>query len=143
MWYSQSNPARTPHGWDVRPWEMPGNFRLDCEPHRGTLLRWMANLGLVFVLGALGLVMAVPVLYVVDESLSRFAFTLFLWFVGAGELIGLATWWLARRELAGMCAGRIDPSGEWEVQFARDRGLATALQGLLVLLICALVLAPW
>jgi hypothetical protein len=39
--------ARRPAGWDVPPWELPGNFRLDCQPHRGPLLRRLANSGLV------------------------------------------------------------------------------------------------
>jgi hypothetical protein len=35
------------------PWERPGCFRLDCEPHRGELLWWLAYEG--FFLGFLNL----------------------------------------------------------------------------------------
>jgi hypothetical protein len=31
----------------VPPWERPGCFRLDCEPHRGMLLRWMGRASLI------------------------------------------------------------------------------------------------
>jgi hypothetical protein len=31
---------------DDRPWEQPGAFRLDCEPHRGDMLFFLARLSI-------------------------------------------------------------------------------------------------
>lgn len=31
----------------VPPWELPGCFRLDCEPHRGDMLKRLAIAGLI------------------------------------------------------------------------------------------------
>lgn len=74
----------------VLPWERPGCFRLDCEPHRGEMLTGMAILGLVLSTTA----MCLPPLLVFAMPLN------------------LATWYLARCDLAKIAKGRMDPDGE-------------------------------
>jgi hypothetical protein len=65
------------------PWEQPGRFRLDCEPHRGRLLSRLAT-------ACVGMSIALaPVVL----------------------LLGLTIWCLARRDLAQMRRGLRDPSG--------------------------------
>jgi hypothetical protein len=76
----------------IPPWEQPGCFRRDCEPHRGNLLWWLAAAGLT--LGGLAL---------------------FPWCWPPG-LIGipfnLCIRYLAKTDLAKMQAGLMDPYGE-------------------------------
>jgi hypothetical protein len=77
----------------VPPWERPGCFRLDCEPYRGELLLWLACASCAF--GAMSLL------------------TPYGWIIGpAGILFGLAARHLARRRLARMKIGLMDPNGE-------------------------------
>ena len=33
----------------IPPWELPGRFRLDCEPHRGLMLEWIALASMIAV----------------------------------------------------------------------------------------------
>jgi hypothetical protein len=137
--YWTTKRAATPPKWEVPPWELPGNFRLDCAPHHGPLLRWLANIALVFVCGSFVLLVTAPVFYMLSGSL----FGAWLPFLLAplGGMIGLAAWLPARRELVGMNAGRIDPSGQWEARFARDRGRAMFVLSLFFPLLYALLLA--
>jgi hypothetical protein len=131
---------RLPPNWEVPPWEMPGGFRLDCEPHHEPMLRWLANVALLCVLSAIGLILAAPVLLLFANSLRALAVA--PWLGSGGGLLGLSAWLLARRELAGMRAGRIDRSAEWGVRFARERGRAVFVVGLFFPVLY-LVLAPW
>jgi hypothetical protein len=51
---------------------------------------------------------------------------------------------LARRDLAGMQVGRIDPSGTLETRFARQRGLAALVGGLAAAVVWgAVLLGVW
>jgi hypothetical protein len=86
------------------PWERPDCFRLDCEPHRGELLWWLAVVGL-----AMSALSACP-----------------LAVVGAGVALplSLTTWVLARRDLARMRRGVMDPHGEEMTDMARKFSLA-------------------
>jgi hypothetical protein len=74
----------------VQPWERPGCFRRDCEPHRGDMLWWLGCAG--FVLGNLAMIPC---------------------FAGLPNLLsiplGLTTWMLARSDLAKMQKGVMDP----------------------------------
>jgi hypothetical protein len=75
------------------PWEQPGCFRRDCEPHRGDLLWWLGFASLF--LGFLALVPCCG------------------WIPGlVGIPLGLCSRYLAKGDLAKMRAGRMDPSGE-------------------------------
>ena len=74
----------------VLPWEHPGCFRRDCEPHRGEILKVMAILGLIVS----QLSMCLPLLLVIGMPLN------------------VTTWYLARLDLAKMRKGLMDPSGQ-------------------------------
>jgi hypothetical protein len=131
---------RPPSDWEVPPWQIPGNFRLDCDPHRGFLLRWMANIAYLCALSGLCFFLAVPLF----SLFGRFGYAacLFTCLGGVGGFLGLAAWLLARRDLARIRAGRMDPNGEWEVRFALARGCASFLLSLLLALVCGLVVLP-
>ncbi|HWG44397.1 MAG TPA: hypothetical protein VN688_16585 [Gemmataceae bacterium] len=76
----------------VPPWERPGCFRLDCEPHRGNFLWWLGCAG--FVLGVLALVPCCG------------------WQPGLlGIPFGLCNRYMMKRDLAKMRAGTMDPAG--------------------------------
>jgi hypothetical protein len=87
------------------PWELPGTIRRDREPHRGPLLRWGARL--VTALGVLGVWLVVPALL--------------------GLPLGVAVWRAARRDLALMRLGRMDPAGAVDASAAQVDALAGAL----------------
>ena len=86
--FSPDSPL-APAADDPRPWERPGAVRRDCERHRGQLLRRLG--GFVLVCAALA-VCALPLALVVLPS-------------------SVAVWLLARRDLARMDAGLMDPEG--------------------------------
>jgi hypothetical protein len=87
---------------DEPPWEQPGAFRLDCEPHRG---------GLLSALGTISLVLGV---------LSLFCFPLCV----TGLTFGLPAWVLAYRDLARMRAGLMDPTGREQTHAALGQARA-------------------
>ena len=121
-----------PGGWEVPPWELPGNFRLDCEPHRATLLRWLANVGLLGATFAYCPCACAPCLCLVWWAAAFEVLVLTALALGLlGAWLGLTALVLARRDLAGMQTGRIDPSGALETRFARERGLAALVWGVL------------
>jgi hypothetical protein len=96
------------------PWEHPGCFRLDCKPHRGTLLVWMAAASVACSAVLLG-PLVLP--------------------------LTLTTWWLARRDLARMREGMTDPSGEQRTVCARYLcGVALLLTGLNTLVLLVILL---
>jgi hypothetical protein len=124
--------APGPDPWGkVPPWEQPGGFRLDGEPHRGDLLSGLGNTALVagffaFALASLGLgLLCLPV----------------------ALPLGLAVWAAARRDLARMGRGLMDPRGEDKTEEARLSGRAAMWLGLLgvVLALPLLLLGvrPW
>lgn len=90
----------------VPPWERPGCFRMDCDPHRAPLLRVM---GIASVVG--GLSGFLPLLFIFAGSPYGILGALFLCLV-VSPLISLATRFMARSDLAKMEKGLIDPSGE-------------------------------
>src|SRR5581483_7420476 len=96
---------------DERPWEEPGSCRMDCEPHRANLLMLLATISLTC--GLLALCVGVPGVI--------------------GFPLGLVTTWMARRDLAAMTAGHMDPSGEGEVKRAEVKGATGAGLSLLAL----------
>jgi hypothetical protein len=103
--------------WHVPPWQLPGNFRLDAEPHSGPLVRDLANAAWV---GAVLSHACLPVCCLGAPALVVGAVALCAAFLGA--VLAPAAWLLAGRDLAGMEAGRIDRRGEGEAHFARQRG---------------------
>jgi hypothetical protein len=109
-----------PPGWEVPPWELPGNFRLDCEPHRGPLLRWLANAGFLCALTSF-FPCVCPLVFclVPPDTVVLFAAPVGLSVLGAS--LGLTVWALARHDLGRMGKGLINPEGEWETKFAKKR----------------------
>jgi hypothetical protein len=99
----------------VPPWERPGCFRLDCEPHRGNLLQ---------LLGAACLITGVLSFFPVG------------FLAPVGILLSLTTWGMIRRDLAKMRRGLMDPYG---------RGLTRGAWKLVSvgLLLSALAAAGW
>lgn len=71
------------------PWEQPGCFRMDCEPHRAELLTAISILGLIVNQVS----MCLPI------------------FLLIGMLLGMTTWLLAKLDLAKMSRGMMDPGG--------------------------------
>ena len=77
----------------VPPWQRPGCFRRDCEPHRGTFLWWLACAS--YILGLLALVPCVG-----------------CWPGLLGIPFNLCGRYLAKADLSKIQAGRMDPAGE-------------------------------
>jgi hypothetical protein len=75
---------------DVPPWEHPGAYRRDCEPHRGEVLSALGTLSIL--LSLIGCI-----------SLGASAIV--------GFPLGLLVLYLARRDLAKMKVGQMDPHG--------------------------------
>jgi hypothetical protein len=96
---------------DELPWERRGYMRLDCEPHRARLVRFLGIASLV--LGVLSLCGGVTGL--------------------AALPMGVAAWTMARADLAKMRAGLMDPRGEKRTHQGGDCGLFGMLLSLLAL----------
>jgi hypothetical protein len=82
---------------DDRPWEQPGAFRLDCEPHRGDML---------FFLARLSISLSCVALCVAPLALI-------------GLLLGIVVLLLSARDLRLMDRGLMDPAGRRLVRAAR------------------------
>ena len=77
----------------IPPWERPGCFRRDCEPHRGDMLWWLGNISLF--LGVFALSPCVG------------------WVPGLlGIPLSLCSRYLAKADLVKIRAGLMDPAGE-------------------------------
>jgi hypothetical protein len=102
-------------GWwgDLPPWERPGAVRRDCEPDRAWMLGPMGGLSL---LG--GVLSLLPCLVGVAP---------------AALALSCTTWLLARQDLGKMRAGRMDPRGRKQSEWARDE----AMMGLFFTLLAA------
>jgi hypothetical protein len=112
-----------------KPWERPGSFRLDCEPHRGVLLVRLAWAGLSC---ALGTILATLIMCVIP-----FPHGLFGGFVSLPLTIGVVL--TAKYDLRQMNRGERDPSGrELTEQAHALAGLGTLLVFMLYLFECLL-----
>jgi hypothetical protein len=100
------NPAGIQADKPIPPWEQPGCFRLDCEPHRSGLLYCLAWIGLILSLVS-SVTLGLPLLVAFPVS--------------------LATWTMARRDLALMLKGLMDPQGEKRTRQALHLGLTAFL----------------
>ena len=105
---------------DPRPWEGPGAVRRDCEPHRGDHLALLGTVSVVL-------------------SAAGWVFSLLLPLVGIG--LGVAVVVMARRDLAKMRSGLMDPAGECAVKAARRRSVWGIVLGLLAWVLCLSLLA--
>jgi hypothetical protein len=131
-----------PDPWrDKPPWERPGGFRLDGQPHRGGLLNFLGLLATV--VGGIGLLVncGTPLIGVVPRPGG-----LPLEFSIPGSLaflalpLGLTAAVLARRDLNRMRYGTVDPAG-----FAKTReALALGITGVILGTLCtALWIVVW
>ena len=106
---------------EYRPWEQPGSFRLDCEPHRGPLLLFLANMSL-----GVGLL------------------SFFLLFPGVvGLPLAITTMLLAARDQKKMHAGCLDPQGLAQTKSAWNYAAAAVVLnvfGIIVMLLLVLAL---
>jgi hypothetical protein len=120
-----------------RPWEQAGAVRRDCEPHSGPWLRAMGCVSLMICTSSLAL--AAPYLGMPGGGLVWVAGPGLL-FLAAGLGLGFSIVALARRDLAGMRAGRMDRAGEQATRTAWACGLAGVATGLLAILAWGVVL---
>ena len=100
----------------IPPWERPGCFRRDCEPHRGDMLWWLG-----FTSHFLGILALVPGCG---------------WMPGiVGIPFGLCGRYMAKGDLVKMRAGRMNPYGEGITESAMSRcedGLVFSIFGTVV-----------
>jgi hypothetical protein len=113
--------------WDIPPWELPGGFRLDSKPHRGPLLRRLANIGFVCSLLSFYPFGCFLFICIVESWIKVLAAAVVLGLLGSG--FGLVVWMLARGDLQDMRTGLTNPDGKWETQFGRDRAILSFVLG--------------
>jgi hypothetical protein len=89
---------------DDRPWERPGAFRLDCEPHRSSLLLALGQASLVLGLASWFCLLPAP----------------------PGLLLGVCVWIVSRHDLKLMHAGLMDRDGERGTRRATHAALVGA-----------------
>lgn len=82
----------------VPPWELPGNFRLDCEPHRGSLLGLLSK----------------------TAGFTAFFCVCWPFFVPVVVALGLWARALALNDLSQMLSGRRDPAGAVKTKEAQQ-----------------------
>ncbi len=123
----------------VPPWELPGAFRRDGEPHRRRLVVALgqAAFGLTFLLGGTPLAL-LPVL----PWTRAWEFPEW-WGLPLLPLLGippsLAAWALARHDLALIRRGHMDPAGEQAMRIGRWWGYAGMVLAALFSLLSSLV----
>jgi uncharacterized membrane protein YccF (DUF307 family) len=101
----------------VRPWELPGNTRRDCETHRAQLLSLLG--GTALACGFLSVGLVAPALVAVP--------------------LGVAVWRMSEHDLRAMRRGRMDPDG----RRGTARAQAWAAVGVVASLFCWAPLACW
>jgi hypothetical protein len=99
---------------DFRPWELPGNVRRDCAPHRGEFLLLLARVAEVFSIFFLFVIPAV-----------------------IGLALGITVWILVRHDLRLLQKGLMDPAGRPLLERARRRSLWAVLCALPILIVLA------
>jgi hypothetical protein len=102
---------------DIRPWELPGNIRRDCDPHRALLLSLLAVVS--FSCGFFSVFLVVPALIAVP--------------------LGLAVRRMSEHDLHEMRWGRMDPEGRARTLLAQ----VWAGGGILFSLFCWVPFAVW
>lgn len=110
-------------GRPVPPWQLPGAVRRDCEPHRGPLLAFLATSGVVTA--------GVSALFPLWPVTGPLALTL-----------TLAASWMARRDLALMRRGLMDPGGEAQTRRALHEALGGAIMAVIAAILAGAVFGP-
>jgi hypothetical protein len=100
-----------------RPWQRPGAVRRDCQPHRGRLILALGGLaefcGGLACFGALTAPLAIAA--------------------------GVTAWLLARRDLALMQQGLMDPLGRRYTELGRSIGVWGAALGMFFFVVVVLL----
>ena len=117
-----------------QPWELIGESRRDCEPHRGRLLRWLARISLL--VGVLSFLYPPIAALLLFDGMGLEAGWLQLSLVLLpnglmGFLLGSVIQMLARRDLDAMSAGNMDQRGYGDTEKARIESHAGAVVSLL------------
>jgi hypothetical protein len=109
----------------ISPWERPGSFRMDCEPHRAGLLRLVGTASII--VGFLSIALPFVLL------MFGLAFSIHLPFplLVIGLALSVMTRHMARSDLAKMHKGLMDPGGEWQAIEALSAGLCGLVLNLL------------
>jgi hypothetical protein len=116
---------------DFRPWEQLGTFRRDCDPHRGPLLLWSGRAGLAC--GLLALFLPILALGALGWA-GGLALVLLFDLTGLG--LGAAVNVLARRDLASMGAGTMDPAGWHDTSVAQGTAFGALIVSTVAGLLC-------
>jgi hypothetical protein len=121
-----------PEPWgDVPPWERPGGFRRDAEPHRNPLLRGLGLAAMTNLLASCSLVflgvVSIPLTCAQGWPIEIGACLALASAVcsTAAVALGLSAWTIASRDLRQMWRGSMDPDGHPVAERARDRGMIT------------------
>ena len=133
----------------IPPWEQPGFFRLDCQPHRDTLLNWLAFpsvflcyfsilVELVFFWSALHGHYSLWSAFTDPRYLNVCAIGLTFSLFGAP--LSLAAWLIARHDIAMMRKGLRDPSEKEQTGRAWFMGLGGLLMCGFLMAYCGTVL---
>jgi hypothetical protein len=112
---SEPEPAPGTSGDDFRPWELPGNVRRDCAPHRGELL---------LLLGRIAEVFSIFFLCGIQNAMI-------------GLVLGTTVWFWVRHDLRLIQKGLMDPAGQPLLERARRRSVWAIRCALLYLIILA------
>lgn len=105
----------------LQPWELPGSFRADCEPHRGKRLFCAAVASLVFAIhNTLLLTVYCALDASGDVSISTPVVLGSTLALVAALAVGLTSYVLACRDLTRMQKGLMDRRGEKWTREARD-----------------------
>src|SRR4051794_2179718 len=122
------------------PWELPGNFRRDYEPHRAGWLRLLA--ALTVGAGALCLLVSTAELVADLWPLHSTALLSLPAVAAAGvTALGALVWALARKDLALMRLGLMDPRGESATQRTQWQAALGALLAAASSLVTTLLVA--
>ena len=122
-----------------RPWEQPGELRRDAEPHRGRILILLAAATSVSGI----LTPFLPILFCKFPLPYRhdLCFLIMLVLSGAGLLVGLTTWVMARADLSKMQTGMMDRHGKALTEEAKNWNFSGLLLNLALFLFAAAVVA--
>jgi hypothetical protein len=105
-----------------RPWERPGGVRRDCVSHRGPLLVVVSSAALFLGLLSFAIFLVSLTVWPLPLRVALFAVP---W--SAGQALAGTGYALARRDLALMAAGLMDPAGRPDTVHARNMALGACV----------------
>jgi hypothetical protein len=130
---------------DIPPWELPGGFRLDCEPHRGPFLQGSAFSAIAALLVSCGLAVLALFWFALTHGRDGWVPEMILACVALASAacssvalaLGLSVQMMARRDLG---HGWMGPGGRQVAERARDMGQVAFGLAAGVMLFWALIL---